>query len=712
MSTDPAVTSLNLQGFAVASVAEEDGDAVTAEMSPRQVRLTRWWSFYTTRTYDGFAIDWQGDAVLDDAARAQAARTGYRPFTASATGTPLALRRPTVPYHLVRLIVARFTGLLFSARRHPTVSVPDDPRTDRWLKAAVAQGRLWARFARARNYGGGQGTAVIGFAIRAGKVQFEVFDPRWCTPQFVDPISRELTSIEVKYTYTLPLRGADGKRVDARYWYRRRIDTKSDTVWPRVPYDPEEKRGPRWELWNHSKVEHGFGFVPVQWVQNEVVEDEVDGEPDCVGCYDAVEAMDRLVAQANRAIINNCGPTLHLASDNDVDSVDMSDGVFKTGGSDQAKYLEINGTGPKSAMEAADRIEDQILRTVRCVIEQARSQGARTATEVTQDTSAMYERADSFREQYGEAGIKPLCQKLLAAARHLAEKEPEPVEGEDGSFTREAIMLPPHVTKDPAGGPPKVEAQVLGDGQIVELHWPEYERPTLQDRDVAQRAAAGAAGVTVTKKTAARFVAPYFDVEDPEAEYAALEAETAQANADAMGAAYDAVGAPARAEVDAGEEAPVPDEEQPALEDDGEEPPLDAWLDPGGDGLAVDQPEEQGYGPDEVPIEDEAAPDAEVQPTSAAGAGTPQDTAMNGAQVTSMIEVVKSIRAGELGKHAAVRILMRGFAMTQPEAEDMLAQEVEGSNPPVPKAPPGGGSIGNNKPARPFGEAPGTAHEE
>lgn len=673
MEFNPTAAALAVKGLSTAVLGNDTsgGDGrITIKLTPRQARLTRLWGFFNTTLYDRHAIDWNGRPALDDLARMEAAAGGSMPFSATpGAETPLSLRRPAVTYPLGRLIVSRFTGLLFSQRRHPKLTWRGDPATAAWLKAAVESGRFWARMRRARDYGGGTGTAVVGFAFVDGRIEFEVLDPRWCDPRFADHTRRELASLEVRFVYTTPVRGSDGVSREAQFWFRRVIDATTDTVWARVPVG-DGKREPEWANWRASTTEHGFGFVPFQWVQNAPVDDAVDGEPDCIGCFDAIEAIDRLLSQANRGVLAACDPTLTIATDDDIQGADRgSDNLLRIARGDNASYLELNGSGPKAAEDLANSLEARVLRTAQCVIEQSRSGGAPTATEISKDVSAMYERGDVLREQYGEECIRPLLDKLLRAARKA-------------QAAGATFELPPRVERDPSGGE-RLVPQVLTDAPgVLELTWPDYERPSHNDRDVAQRAAAGAynSGL-LSLEDAVRFLAPYFDVEDHQAAVEAIKRaaaeQAAQDTGDAYGGEFSAEG---RAEV---AQAPVDDTTATATEPSAAE--LYAF-----DGAVEPPAPEVTFEDQEVPppVEGAPAPDAVVQPLS-----SPASTAMNGAQVKSLIDTVASLAEGRLGRRAVARILMRGFAMAQEEAEDMLAEEVEGSRPP-PTAPPSGGSFG------------------
>ncbi len=68
----------------------------------------------------------------------------------------------------------------------------------------------------------------------------------------------------------------------------------------------------------------------------------------------------------------------------------------------------------------------------------------------------------------------------------------------------------------------------------VELNWPPYFEPTVQDVQGAVTAASmGVQGQVIDKETAVHFVAPYFGVQNEREMKARLDKEQAQADAQA-----------------------------------------------------------------------------------------------------------------------------------------------------------------------------------
>jgi hypothetical protein len=481
-------------------------------MSPRQQELNRRWSFYCTQQYAARAVDWDGSPRSEGLDAEAIATAGFLPpgfYDAGAT-FPLKFRRPTAPYHLIRVIVSRFTGLLFSERRAPQIRVQGDHATEEFVQALANQSRLWARMVQARLMGGAMGSVAIGFQFVEGKPVIEIHDPRWTFPTFEDRSTLKLRGIEKRYMYPEEVRDPEtGQVVEVNLWYRRIIDEERDILFKPALVTDEE---PAWEI--AQEVEHGFGFCPVVWVQNSPVEDAVDGEPDCIGIFDLSEAIDALLSQANRGVGANCDPTVHVSTNMSLGEVRKgSDNAIKTEIGGGVAYVEISGSGPKAATELAKEFRALALEVAQCVLEQPQGAGgARTATEIERAFSSMTEKADVFREQYGEHGVKPLLEMMTKASRSSTQPRIE-----NGTIVRGTLSLPPKVVNGSKNGEAaKQAAYQLGPGGVLDLKWPPYFDPSVQDVQAATGAAASAkAAGLIDDEHAVAFIAPYFDVEDP-----------------------------------------------------------------------------------------------------------------------------------------------------------------------------------------------------
>lgn len=616
-------------------------------MTPRQQALNQLWAWYRCQHYDARKIDWNGREVLDPLEHEVVASSGIVPpgFVDARDTLPIKFRRPSAPYALVKVIVNRFTGLLFSERMHPEIRVEGDLESEDYVKTLAEEARLWPSMIVARSQGGAMGTACLGFQFLGGKPTVEVHDPRWVRPVFEDRSALRLSSIEKRYIFPMEVPDPDTGIVEqVPYWYRRTIDGARDVLYKPVPVGDGEE--PRWEV--EREVIHNFGFCPVVWVKNLPVEDDLDGDPDAHGIYDTVEAIDALVAQANKGTVANCDPTLVME---DTEGMQMSE-ISK--GSDnaiklpkgRAKYLEMVGTGPKSALDMAEILRKLALEVAQCVLEHPNTND-RTALEVERSYASMLTKADMMREQYGEKCVLPLLAMMLAAARKLEAARIEPGVG----VVRAAINLPARVVAA-HGQPSKLVPRRAppDNGQRIKLQWPRYFSPSLQDINTASQSAGSAkvAGL-IDAEHASNFVAEFFGVEDVPAMLKRVEEQ-------------------ARQQRDAFEQGVIDDLH--AVDAQGSAEP--------GAGLV-------GAAPPSV--------------AAAPGPEKAADLAMNGAQVTSALDILDRVATRKLPRASGIKALIYFFNLPALAAEEVMGDvgqtfftgssgaEASGELPAVPSEP-------------------------
>jgi hypothetical protein len=380
-----------------------EGDGPTDHLSPRQRELDRLWRYYRCTNYEGRKYDWDGRENLDHLEHESFAMQGTTPpgyYDAGGATTPLKFRKPTAPYYLGRVIPDRFTGMLFGRKRRPRVTV-DDPKTEDWLLGFAQATRFWSQWIKARTFGGGMGTTCVGFAFRKGRPSVEVHDPRWCFPEFSDRATHELRKLEKRYQYPDEVKNGDGEWETKWFWYRRVIDAETDTVWPRVPVEGNQE--PVWTQYPSNKVTHGFGEVPAVWIQNQPVDDDIDGDPDCHGIYEQIEEIDALWSQAGRGTKANCfGCETQFVTEHGVRSFDQ----FRHG--DEVVVLTHEGTWKRAKVLSYG---NQTLVTVTM---QRGTRGRPVAVRVTRDHCWLLEDGeDSTNLQVGD--------RLLAAPRMFSE---------------------------------------------------------------------------------------------------------------------------------------------------------------------------------------------------------------------------------------------------------------------------------------------------
>jgi len=515
----PAARGL-VNGFA-GMVTKDDATAPTMVLSPRQIELDILWRHFRCSTYDGYKVHWDGTKATTDEEADHVATQSYTPegFVDEGGDMPLRFRRPSSQYYLGRVIPLRFTSLLFGKKRCPKL-LSDDPDTGDWLDGWAKAVSLWGRMKSARNFGGAMGSVGIGFKFVRGRPVFEVFDPRWAEPEFSDRQTMTLRRLVIQYQYPEWQRDPmDGTPYAVWYWYRRVIDANTDTVWRKVKVIINEE--PDWANEPNVLVKHNLGEVPCEWIQNEPVDDDIDGDPDCHGCYDKIKVIDGLWSESTVGVQANCDPSTVIASDREFRNgirMGHKEGIqVEKGGS--VTNLETTGQSAKAAADLANTFEEHVLTMCRCILENSHGNigGAdRTATEINRNFSAMLDRADDFRQTYGDPLVR-LLEKVLRAARRLTGVTIGRAADGTAEVQQQVIRLPKKKvvdTKDPS----KVtfEERVLGNGDEVDLHWPDYFEPSLADVQLAVDAAGKAFKVygIVDIEAALKFIAQYLRIED------------------------------------------------------------------------------------------------------------------------------------------------------------------------------------------------------
>jgi hypothetical protein len=490
---------------------------------------------------------------------AQVAESGMIPpgFYDAGAQIPLRFRKPLVPYYLAKIVVNRFTSMLFSAQKHPEISC-DDSTTEDWLNGFAAKTRLWAQMILARRFGGAMGTAVFGFKFVQGAPYIEVFDPRWCTPIFLDREQFIVDELEIRYQFVEEVRDRDGRPKQVWFWYRRIIDDSCDKTWPRVPVGDGEE--PDWDEEKMIEHHHDFGFCPVVWVQNQPVLDDIDGDPDCHGIYEFIQDIDALHSQASRGTKANCDPSLIISSNADFDEIQKGTGnalQVEQGGS--ITYAEINGSGIDKALTLADRFEEKALTVVACTLDRNEGGPSKTEKEVDHNYSAMIDQADILREQYGEKGVKRLLELVIRAVRKLDRPKIEKA-GADGipTIIRSVVKLPKRRVENASGEAVYIERQ-HGKGEVVELKWPDYFTASTDEVSKRVEAASKAKEAKlIDHEHATKFVSKDFSVENVPQMMKKMEKEKDDTPAGGPGG-----GDPAASFLSASHKAPPPPPQKP-----------------------------------------------------------------------------------------------------------------------------------------------------
>jgi hypothetical protein len=496
-------------------------------------QLDRYEAHYSCRQYSHLQHDWWGQSA-DTAETISPDIQVPLGFHQPIYDLVVRQKRPTAPYNLCKAVVNRFTGLLFSDARKPSVVVEGDADTEDFLEGVMQQCRFWAKMREARSLGGANGAVLVTVHVRDGKFSLEVHNPKHCQVVWRD--RRSLTPMAVLKCYRYLVEEAicddrTGERNGTKiveYLYRRIITEQDDTVYKAVKLDGQNSV--EWEV--ESEIRHSLEFFPGTWIQNLPVIESEDGEPDCAGAWQSFDTIDRLISQMNKAVLLNLDPTLVLSVDPRMQALagirKGSDNALTIGQGDSAKYLEITGSGIDAGMKVYTILKQNILDVVRCVLvdPQTISGAAQSAKAIEYIYAPMLEKADDLRSQYGDLGVLPILHIIEKIARIYSNKTLQLPDGRVGRMTFDlpyrTVTVP---TADGSSTTSVREKRQLGLGGYISLIWGPYFSPTEEDKQKAiGTIAAALGGGLLDQRSAIKQSSHVFGIHNDESVYEKVKA--------------------------------------------------------------------------------------------------------------------------------------------------------------------------------------------
>lgn len=535
------------------------------ESTQRFKRLNKLDAYYAGEQYKGRPDFWTGTR-----------NSGDKP-------APLRERAPCVVYPLPKACVNQATRFTFGEGRFPHVKVQviaandaalaalavsdEDAAT---LQAAVnglidqAQLRSMMRALLRKGLSACTGVAVV--TVRNGKFQIDTPHPKNCIPTFVDTATNEVGAMTIVYRFDKEVEeelGSVKKITTKQFWYRRDITATEYVVFKDALI--EEGKDVVWTRDDDATLDHDLGFCPVVWIPNLR---EADGDPDGCGLYegldDEFDALNFALSQRHRGI-NYWGvpqpwealapedkPPAATAQAARVPKGKESNGSgYSRGKTEPARatspdqiwsyqvsedrksppvgLLETTGKAFDAATKHVLDVRSRILEAIDVVLMDPATvagKGDISAKALSYMYAPLLGLVDELRECWWTHGLQRILSMMLRIAKTL---------GADGLYVPGAAKL----------------ITILGRFEIDGMWfppamtpiWGDYFSPSNAEILAAVQTAAAAKGVLVTQDTATRYVAPYFGVEDLDAELADLEGEQAEAvqqQQDAMTAKVDA----------------------------------------------------------------------------------------------------------------------------------------------------------------------------
>lgn len=504
-------------------------------LSMRYRRLQRLDSFYNATEYAHLKHDWNGyeaDAV-ETISPAAALPPGFvQPALQAVDDIPLARRRPSAPARLTPTIVDRFTGMLFSEGRMPTVKVEGDPDADDFLSAVIKDSKLWKTMRQSRSHGGAMGSSLVTFRLSEGRFVFKAHNPKYVADIVWRDRDRWIPAgVLIQYVFHkefdlyTPEGHPTGKTEVHAYVYRRIIDEQYDVTFKEAKLDEDGRPPIDMEIDEVQTFNHRLGTFPGVWIQNLDNGDDFDGIPDCDGAFQMMEEADRVKSQGIRALKYNMDPTLVTSRDignnkNVPPVIEKGNGVgIEVGAGGSASYLEISGNGITAAKETVEELRKDVLTKTQCVIPDPDSPAmqGQSGKALELAFAPMIEKGGMLREQYGD-GIIRLCELVLEYARLWMQKTMYM------GNTRAVFRIPLKIEeRDPDPDNPDVRPSITmterfpGVGGQVSIKWGPYFSATPADKqaNVATLAAARMARF-LDLETAVKIACELFDIEDPD----------------------------------------------------------------------------------------------------------------------------------------------------------------------------------------------------
>jgi hypothetical protein len=524
-------------------------------------------NYFECKQHDHKRWDFDGRAV--DIRVGTPGLQGFVGMEKPMTAIPMGHRRPCAPMRLAKVIVDRFTSMLFGESMFPHFRTVGDDKTEDFVKALSKAGKLPIKMVHARNIGGATGSVGLSWCFEAGKPRYGVHNPKniyihsW--EDRTELIPRHVSEVYLYYEVEWdPKRKCFGNKY---YWHRRDWTPDWDIVFKPIEFAPDKQTF--WTPDVEKSVNHKDGLCHFVWIQN-LPTDEMDGLPDYDGVFDKLDEIDIISSVITRGTKCNLDPTLVLKVDQDMAARKPiskgSDNSLNVGLGGEASYLELTGSSINIGIQVLDRLIRATCDETQCVLTDADKLAAQglSSVAIRMIYGPMIAKSNIHREQYG-TGLERLLEPQIVVAKkrssvliHVQDDLGNPLVDENGEpiVGQEQLMLPPKVEteNDPVTGEDIITKIPVEPGEAtdIELQWPPYFPPNPQEQSqvvtTLQTATGGKA--FLSSETATELAAQAFGI-DPAQERKRLE-EQGKKSAQAEGGMTPPIGG----EVDAEDQLP------------------------------------------------------------------------------------------------------------------------------------------------------------
>lgn len=484
---------------------------------------------------------------------------GREPFLSVSSDAPLLERAPCIVDPIVEKARNSHCDFVLGEGRWPTFTTfaseddrafdPDyglDEASSKTLDLGIAKlcehMRLRAEARTALGNGLDCGTVASILRVLDGMLQVESVRAATATPTFNPKRRGEVVSLEIKYPYIETYYDdAEHKEKERCMLYRRVIDAKRDVVY--LPGEAQQDgTDPKWEEDPNATTDHNLGFCPVVWhkmLATSCSPAEIDGRPLHQNLLDEVEAYHFSCSQHHRASFYGGDPEKYEIGASEKDGIAPTgraamlrveadkqggphpSGSFVAGASTGAPgrirrrgvhivasyenpeaevgLLTLPGDALTAIESNIDRLEKILCASMRFVnldLETAQKAADASGVAIERVYARQLSFDDTLREDFGNGWIQCVIDMALRIVYAFGKRE----------AAAGAIYLP---------GVDKIRPilakfeKTLTDNTVrwfsphLDLVWPPYFKPTLNDQKTAVETVATA----VEKKVATRKLA-------------------------------------------------------------------------------------------------------------------------------------------------------------------------------------------------------------
>ncbi|HQT38377.1 MAG TPA: phage portal protein [Acidocella sp.] len=414
---------------------------------------------------------------------------------------PLRQRAPCARFNLCRTVVQDSVALLFGEGRFPAVH-SEKKEENASIQDFLAATKLPQVMAEAA-LKGSVGSIAIRLRVLKNRPFFDLLDTWALTPEWADDEPDRLERVTERYKVKGAVLAAKGYNIaddmlGRMHWFQRTWDADLEGWYIPVPVGVEAVQPMR--LDDSRSVEHGLGVVPIVWIKNLPGGTEPDGASTFEPAVDDQIEIEYQLSQGGRGLKYSSDPTLVIkepaAADGEI--VKSAGNALVVSENGDAKLLEIGGTAAAAIIEYVKTLRELALESIhghRASADKVSAAQSGRALELS--FQGLVWLVDKLRTSYGENGILA-CLRLV----------------QDITKTGRVKL----VTRDGAALP-----MASGD---LSLQWPPFFPPTHQDRQSDATALATLIHEEViSKQTSTNLIATTYDLSDPEAERAIIEAE-------------------------------------------------------------------------------------------------------------------------------------------------------------------------------------------